>query len=279
MTNNNKFEQRVEKYTHVIEDIFKEKADTELLRRVVEDLGPSIYFRDSERVAMSRKAEMATVHKFLKDKLRVTADDDREKGIVAVLGKYKKEDRNKYRAVLYYQLIRHFKKEALFDPGAGDGSSPARDGDGGSTTGGPGSGGGRSKEGDRKVQKVPRPLFIDAKEAEDAARLHLERELRNLKIRDEKGKLSKDEKRKLEFLRQILEGVIILRGEPKSVPKPGYALDDTYVALREHLGHLFRDNPVPGLADGHFGDAETVDDMDENDIATAAVWAARSLSS
>ncbi|UCH74053.1 MAG: DUF2853 family protein [Rhodospirillales bacterium] len=273
-------EKYVEKYAQEIDRYFEKAADTKRLLNLVAMLWPSIKDRDAERVATSDPDEMARVRKFLSDKLGIEADDEMDAGIDAVVEKYGRSNRNKHRAVLYYELFRHFDKETLLDAAAGDEDSPASPGDSGSTKGGPGSGDGHTTEGDKTVPQI---LFIDAKDAQEAARRRLERELSNLRKRyDEKKNLSKDEVKKLRFLSQILDGttyppeddIVPAGAESAVVMTPGYALDDTYVALREQLGNLFRNDPVPILKDGHFGAGKTVNQMKENDIATAAVWGA-----
>lgn len=89
--------------------------DVDLLRKIAESLGPSIYNADAETVASSSESEVETVKKnFVMKKLGVTNDGKANEAINQVLEKYGKSNRNKYRVVIYYLLTKHFGKEDLF---------------------------------------------------------------------------------------------------------------------------------------------------------------------
>jgi hypothetical protein len=82
---------------------------------VTKGLGPSIYNADAETVSGSDPKELETVkNNFLIKKLGLKDSADLDKGIAAVIEQYGKSNRNKYRAVVYYLLTKHFKKESVY---------------------------------------------------------------------------------------------------------------------------------------------------------------------
>lgn len=90
-------------------------ADMALLTKVVVGCGPSIYNKDAATVAGTQQSELDTVkNNFLIKKLGLKDGADLDKGIDAVLEKYGKSNKNKYRAVVYYLLAVHFKKESVY---------------------------------------------------------------------------------------------------------------------------------------------------------------------
>lgn len=90
-------------------------ADKELLTKVTIGCGPSIYNADSSTVSGSSESELATIkNNFLIKKLGLKDSADLDKGIDSVMETYGKSNRNKYRAVVYYLLVKHFKKESAY---------------------------------------------------------------------------------------------------------------------------------------------------------------------
>lgn len=90
-------------------------ADLELLTKVTKGCGPTIYSDDASTVSGSDSAEMDRVKKnFLVKKLGVNPADDLDGGIKVVIEQYGRSNRNKYRAVFYYLLTKHFKREAAY---------------------------------------------------------------------------------------------------------------------------------------------------------------------
>ena len=88
----------------------------DLLTKVTVGCGPSIYNADSSTVSGSTKAELDTVkNNFLIKKLGLKDGPDLDKGIDAVIEKYGRSNTSKYRAVVYYLLAVHFKKEAVYN--------------------------------------------------------------------------------------------------------------------------------------------------------------------
>ena len=89
--------------------------DVDLLRKIAESMGPSIYNADAETVASSSESEVDTVKKnFVMKKLGETDEGKVNEAVNQVLEKYGKSNRNKYRVVVYYLLTKHFGKESLF---------------------------------------------------------------------------------------------------------------------------------------------------------------------
>lgn len=90
-------------------------ADMALLTKVTIGCGPSIYNADASTVSGSDAAELETVkNNFLIKKLGLANSADLDTAIAAVMETYGKSNRNKYRAVVYYMLTKHFKKEAVY---------------------------------------------------------------------------------------------------------------------------------------------------------------------
>lgn len=89
--------------------------DMDLLTKVTIGCGPSIYNADSATVAATQPAEIATVkNNFLIKKLGLKDSPELDSAVNAVLTTYGQSERNKYRAVVYYMLTKHFGKEAVY---------------------------------------------------------------------------------------------------------------------------------------------------------------------
>lgn len=90
--------------------------DMDFLTKVTIGCGPSIYNADSSTVSGTDASELATVkNNFLIKKLGLKDGPDLDKGLDSVMETYGKSNRNKYRAVVYYLLTKHFKKEAVYN--------------------------------------------------------------------------------------------------------------------------------------------------------------------
>lgn len=90
-------------------------ADMDLLTKVTIGCGPSIYNADSSTVSSSDESELETVkNNFLIKKLGLGNGADLDGGIAAVMEQYGQSNRNKYRAVVYYLLTKHFGKESVY---------------------------------------------------------------------------------------------------------------------------------------------------------------------
>ncbi|MFU8864349.1 MAG: DUF2853 family protein [Rhodobacterales bacterium] len=91
------------------------QPDMELLTKVTIGCGPAIYNADASTVAASQPAELETVKKnFLMTKLGLPDSPQLMEAIHSVLETYGQSERNKYRAVVYYMLTKHFGKETVY---------------------------------------------------------------------------------------------------------------------------------------------------------------------
>lgn len=91
------------------------KADMDLLTKVTIGCGPAIYNKDACTVSASDKKELETVKKnFLVKKLGLADGPDLDKAIDKAMDTYGRSVRSKYRAVVYYMLTKHFKKESVY---------------------------------------------------------------------------------------------------------------------------------------------------------------------
>lgn len=103
------------KYAADLKDKCGVTADMSFLTKVTIGCGPSIYNADAATVSGSDESELATVkNNFLIKKLGLSDSPDLDEAIDAVMEKYGKSNRNKYRAVVYYLLATHFKKESVY---------------------------------------------------------------------------------------------------------------------------------------------------------------------
>jgi len=123
LTNNVKAEDVMSKRDDLIAKYasdLKEKCgvtpDMDFLTKVTIGCGPSIYNKDSSSIAGSDKKELATVkNNFLIKKLGLADGPELDEAIDSVLTTYGKSNPNKLRAVVYYMLAKHFKKESVYD--------------------------------------------------------------------------------------------------------------------------------------------------------------------
>ncbi len=89
--------------------------DMDLLTKVTIACGPAIYDADAETVAASQDGELETVKRnFLMKKLGLADGPELMAAINSVIETYGRSERNKYRAVVYYMLTKHFGKEKVF---------------------------------------------------------------------------------------------------------------------------------------------------------------------
>ncbi|TBW26652.1 DUF2853 family protein [Gramella sp. KN1008] len=111
-----KLDEKVGQYIDDLKSkIGESNPDVDLLRKIAESLGPSIYNADAETVASSSESELETVKKnFIDKKLGISDDSKANEALNQVLEKYGKSNRNKYRVVIYYLLTKHFSKESVF---------------------------------------------------------------------------------------------------------------------------------------------------------------------
>lgn len=89
--------------------------DMDLLTKVTIGLGPAIYNDDSSTVAGSDQSELDTIREnFLVKKLGLADGPELGAAIDKVMEQYGRSNRNKYRAVVYYLLAKHFGKESTY---------------------------------------------------------------------------------------------------------------------------------------------------------------------
>ncbi|PCI34649.1 MAG: hypothetical protein COB60_06220 [Flavobacteriaceae bacterium] len=109
-----KFDEKIEKYEESMNKIGI-SFDAELLRTVTKGLGPSIYKADAETVSGSDEKELATVkNNFLIKKLGLTDGPKLDTAIATVIEKIGKSNRNKYRAIVYYLLVKELGQESKY---------------------------------------------------------------------------------------------------------------------------------------------------------------------
>lgn len=110
-----KRDELIAKYAEDLKEKCGVSADMDLLTKVTIGCGPSIYNADAATVSGSDDSELETVKKnFLIKKLGLKDGPELDKGIDVVMETYGKSNRNKYRAVVYYLLTKHFKKESVY---------------------------------------------------------------------------------------------------------------------------------------------------------------------
>ncbi|WP_136683056.1 DUF2853 family protein [Falsirhodobacter xinxiangensis] len=105
----------IAKYAADLSDKCGVTADPDLLKKVVIGCGPAIYSDDAETVAASDPEELERIRRnFLMKKLGLADSPALAEGIDAVIERYGRSNRNKYRAVVYYLLVDHFGKASVF---------------------------------------------------------------------------------------------------------------------------------------------------------------------
>ena len=89
--------------------------DMDLLTKVTIGCGPAIYNADSSTVAATQASELETVKEnFLMKKLGLPDSPALMDAINSTMQTYGMSERNKYRAVVYYMLVKHFGKESVY---------------------------------------------------------------------------------------------------------------------------------------------------------------------
>ena len=105
----------IAKYADDLKNKCKVTPDMALLTKVTIGCGPSIYDNDAQTVAASDKEELERIKtNFLIKKLGLADGPSLMQGIDAAIETYGKSERNKFRAVFYYLLVKHFGKEAAY---------------------------------------------------------------------------------------------------------------------------------------------------------------------
>ncbi len=111
-----KFDEAMADYQKELEKIGIKNVDDELLKKVTKGLGPVIYNNDSSKVATSDPEELARVKtNFLIKKLEMEDSPALDAAITQVVEMFGSANRNKYRAVFYYLLVKNLSKEARYE--------------------------------------------------------------------------------------------------------------------------------------------------------------------
>lgn len=111
-----KRDELIAKYAEDLKSKCKITPDMDLLTKVTIGCGPAIYNADSATVAGSDDGELETVKQnFLMKKLGLADSPKLMEAIHAVIATYGRSERNKYRAVVYYMLVKHFGKESVYN--------------------------------------------------------------------------------------------------------------------------------------------------------------------
>lgn len=110
-----KRDELIAKYAADLKEKCKVTPDMDLLTKVTIGCGPAIYNPDSSVVAGADQSELETVkNNFLIKKLGLADGPKLMEAINAVIDTYGRSERSKYRAVVYYMLVKHFGKEAVY---------------------------------------------------------------------------------------------------------------------------------------------------------------------
>ena len=110
-----KRDELIEKYASDLRVKCQVEPDIALLTKVTIGCGPAIYDADAETIAASDPAEMDRVRQnFLIRKLGLPDSPALAEALDAVMDTYGRAERNKYRAVVYYLLTVHFRKQAVY---------------------------------------------------------------------------------------------------------------------------------------------------------------------
>jgi hypothetical protein len=110
-----KRDELIAKYAEDLRSKCGMEPDMALLTKVTIGCGPSIYDNDAQTVAATDPAERERVKKnFLVKKLGLKDGAALDEAFDAVANTYGQSERNKYRAVFYYMLVKHFGKEGVY---------------------------------------------------------------------------------------------------------------------------------------------------------------------
>ena len=110
-----KRDELIEKYARDLREKCGMEPDVDLLRKATIGCGPAIYNDDASTVAASDTEELNRIKEnFLMKKLGLPDSESLMGGIQEVIRIYGRENRNKYRAVVYYMLTKHFSKESAY---------------------------------------------------------------------------------------------------------------------------------------------------------------------
>ncbi len=105
----------IERYADDLRNKCGMEPDMDLLTKVTIGCGPSIYDADASTVAATQEGELETVkNNFLIKKLGLEDGPELMEAIDKAIDTYGRSERNKYRAVIYYMLVKHFGRESVY---------------------------------------------------------------------------------------------------------------------------------------------------------------------
>lgn len=111
-----KFDDLIEKMSQeMTEKLGMKTVDKKLLTAIGKSLGPSLYKKDAEKVACSDPKELDRIKKnFCMKKLEVADTPKLDEHIKGVCEEMGSQNRNKYRVIFYYILVKKLKKSKVF---------------------------------------------------------------------------------------------------------------------------------------------------------------------
>jgi hypothetical protein len=105
----------IAKYADDLKNKCGMSPDMDLLTKVTIGCGPAIYNDDASTVAATQESELETVkNNFLIKKLGLADGPQLMDAINSAIDTYGRSERNKYRAVVYYMLVKQFGKESVY---------------------------------------------------------------------------------------------------------------------------------------------------------------------
>ena len=111
-----KRDELIARYADDLRDKCGMTPDMDLLTKVTIGCGPAIYNADASTVSGTDESELETVkNNFLIKKLGLSDGPALDQGIAKAIETYGQSERNKYRAVVYYMLTKHFGKESVYN--------------------------------------------------------------------------------------------------------------------------------------------------------------------
>lgn len=110
-----KRDELIAKYADELRNKCGMQPDMDLLTKVTIGCGPAIYNADASTVAAGQPGELETVkNNFLIKKLGLRDGPELMDALNKAIDTYGRSERNKYRAVIYYMLTKHFSKESAY---------------------------------------------------------------------------------------------------------------------------------------------------------------------
>ena len=105
----------IQQYAKDLVEKCRMEPDMALLEKVAIGCGPAIYEPDGSLIAASDPRETDKIKKnLLIRKLALTDGPELSAAIKAVLDTYGRSEPRKYRAVVYYMLVKHFGREKQY---------------------------------------------------------------------------------------------------------------------------------------------------------------------